>query len=105
MSSRIGALGDGHGPHRFGHLFVGDAAMSLDPLSSQALFHAMAGAMQLSELILKFGIETEVGKTAISFEFQQQLERIWHQFEAEKLSYYAQERRWCHALFWERRAA
>ncbi|MCY7296318.1 NAD(P)/FAD-dependent oxidoreductase [Alteromonas sp. a30] len=84
---------------------VGDAAMSLDPLSSQALFQAMASAMQLSELIINFGIESEVSKTAISFEFQQQLERIWHQFEAEKLSYYAQERRWSTAIFWERRAA
>lgn len=84
---------------------IGDAAMSLDPLSSQALFQAMASAMQLSELIMKFGIDTEVGKTTIAFEFEQQLERIWHQLEAEKLSYYAQERRWCRSKFWERRAA
>ncbi len=84
---------------------IGDAAMSVDPLSSQALFQAMASAMQLSELIMKFGIDTEVGKTTIAFEFEQQLERIWHQLEAEKLSYYAQERRWCGSKFWERRAA
>lgn len=84
---------------------IGDAAMSFDPLSSQGMFNAMASAMQLSDLIVKFGIDSEVGKTTIAFEFHQQLERIWEQYEMHNQYYYAQERRWIKEAFWERRAA
>lgn len=84
---------------------IGDAAMSFDPLSSQGMFNAMASAMQLSDLILKFGIDSEVGKTTIAFEFHQQLERIWEQYEMHKQYCYAQERRWIKEAFWERRSA
>lgn len=84
---------------------IGDAAMSFDPLSSQGMFNAMASAMQLSDLIAKFGIDSEVGKTTIAFEFHQQLERIWQHYEMHKQYYYAQERRWAKEAFWERRAA
>lgn len=84
---------------------VGDAAMSFDPLGTDGMFNAMAGAMQLSELIGKFGIDSEVAVTTISCEYQQQLARLWQQLARSNQNSYAQERRWLNHLFWERRVA
>lgn len=84
---------------------VGDAAMSFDPLGTEGMFNAMASAMKLSELISKFGIESQVATTTITCEYQQQLERLWQQLARSNQNFYAQERRWLDHLFWERRAA
>lgn len=88
-----------------GWFAIGDAAMSFDPLVAQGMFNAMACAMQLSELINKFGIDSEVSTTTISCQFQQQLDRLWIQLARSNQNLYAQERRWLNNAFWERRAA
>lgn len=88
-----------------GWFAIGDAAMSFDPLGTQGMFNAMASAMQLNELIGKFGIDCEVSTTTISCQYQQQLERLWEQLARSNQNLYAQERRWKNNLFWERRAA
>ncbi len=84
---------------------IGDAAMSFDPLSSQGMFNAMASAMQLCDLILDTGIDSEQGKSAIAAAYQQQLEQIWQHYEGHKGFYYAQEKRWSNQPFWQRRLA
>lgn len=84
---------------------VGDAAMSFDPLSSQGMFNAMASAMQLCDLILEMGIDSEAAISDIANEFNLQLEQIWQHYEGHKRYYYAQEKRWIDQPFWQRRMA
>ncbi|NOX91324.1 MAG: FAD-dependent monooxygenase [Gammaproteobacteria bacterium] len=78
---------------------IGDAAMSLDPLSSQGMFNAMASAMQLSDLLIEKGIDS----VDIAPQYTQQSERIWQQYLHHKKFFYQQERRWQQADFWYRR--
>lgn len=84
---------------------IGDAAMSFDPLSSQGMFNAMASAMQLCDLILEMGIDSEAAISDIANEFNLQLEQIWQHYEGHKRYYYAQEKRWIDQPFWQRRMA
>lgn len=74
---------------------LGDAAISFDPLSSQGIFHAMASAMQLADLIL-------AQKDVLS-EYKKQIEQIWLQYLIHKNTFYRQETRWKHSPFWQRR--
>ena len=82
---------------------IGDAAMSFDPLSSQGMFNAMATAMQLSDLIMEKGIQSEDSLRSIATEYEQQRERIWRYYQYHKQLYYRQERRWRDSEFWGRR--
>jgi flavin-dependent dehydrogenase len=85
---------------------LGDAALSFDPLSSQGMFNAMAGAMQLSELISETGIINNPVK-AKQEQFQAvytgQMNSIWEHYVKHKNIFYGQERRWKEREFWKRR--
>ena len=85
---------------------LGDAAISFDPLSSQGIFNAMAGAVQLSDLIHQLGILSNQDPSGIR-DFQtiyaQQTERIWQHYLRHKEFFYRQEKRWKGAEFWKRR--
>jgi flavin-dependent dehydrogenase len=86
---------------------IGDAAMSFDPLSSQGMFNAMAGAMQLANLITDSGPEflTDPNKMAqVQNVYQQQLDSIWQHYLRHKNIFYSQEQRWSNSPFWLRRA-
>ncbi|SHE65618.1 NAD(P)/FAD-dependent oxidoreductase [Pedobacter caeni] len=75
---------------------LGDAAMSFDPLSSQGMFNAMAGAVQLAELMMESGLE-------IQNSYTHQLDRIWEHYTRHKRIYYREEMRWKDSAFWKRR--
>jgi flavin-dependent dehydrogenase len=77
---------------------LGDAAISFDPLSSQGMFNAMACAMQLRELIFKFGFTDELQKN-----YSSQIETIWKHYIQHKNLFYKQEQRWHQDEFWKRR--
>jgi flavin-dependent dehydrogenase len=85
---------------------VGDAAMSFDPLSSQGMFNAMAGALQLADLLL-MDKQTSLNnpeKTAqIQAEYTLQMDNIWNRYIQHKNLFYTQEQRWKNAAFWKRR--
>lgn len=85
---------------------IGDAAMSFDPLSSQGMFNAMAGAMQLSELLLEAAQHTP-DLTELSTFVQQgysaQMDNVWNHYLKHKHTFYSQEQRWKEATFWQRR--
>jgi flavin-dependent dehydrogenase len=85
---------------------LGDAAISFDPLSSQGIFNAMAGALQLSDLIHQMGVLSNQHTSGIR-DFQtiytQQTDRIWQHYLKHKEFFYRQEKRWIGAEFWKRR--
>ncbi|MEQ3499370.1 tryptophan 7-halogenase [Tenacibaculum sp. SSH1-16] len=85
---------------------LGDAAMSFDPLSSQGMFNAMANAMQLQKLLIKYDFikdldSTKEGKFNILYE--NQLQQVWNHYLKHKNFFYSTETRWKEATFWKRR--
>lgn len=89
-----------------GWVALGDAAMSFDPLSSQGMFNAMAGAMQLSELIEETGlINNYDSKKSEQFQsiYTHQMNNIWEHYVKHKNIFYRQEQRWKEEPFWKRR--
>jgi flavin-dependent dehydrogenase len=85
---------------------IGDAAISFDPLSSQGMFHAMASAMQLKELITKHDIISNCNSNYMDNfkkEYNDQIDKIWEHYIQHKDLFYRQERRWMNSTFWKRR--
>jgi len=77
---------------------LGDAALSFDPLSSQGMYNAMAGAMQLQNLLLQYGFTETLQNMHTA-----QTEHIWHSYLNHKMFFYQAETRWKTAAFWARR--
>lgn len=85
---------------------LGDAAISFDPLSSQGMFHAMASAMQLRELISRFEVicnPSEQKAAQFQAEYTRQTDHIWKHYLKHRNLFYREEIRWKAAPFWERR--
>lgn len=74
-------------------LAIGDAAMSLDPLSSHGIASAMHGGMLAAEAVL----------TGDSQRYFNAIERMWSGYESMRRGFYAAERRWAGAPFWVNR--
>ncbi len=77
---------------------LGDAALSFDPLSSQGMYNAMAGAMQLQDLLVRYGFTETLQKM-----HTEQTEHIWHHYLKHKSIFYQAETRWKGSAFWKRR--
>lgn len=73
-----------------GWLAIGDAAISLDPLSSHGIASAMHGGMLAAEAIV----------TGDSQRYFNALEGMWSGYESMRRGYYAAERRWAGSPFW-----
>lgn len=85
---------------------LGDAAMSFDPLSSQGMYNAMAGALQLTDLIQQTGLlvnDDLQNLNVFNTTYTQQMTSIWQQYLHHKNLFYGQERRWVGEEFWRRR--
>ena len=78
-----------------GWLAIGDAAMSLDPLSSHGIAAALHGGMLAAEAIL----------TADARRYAAAMEGTWNGYASMRRAFYAAERRWAGAGFWGRRVA
>ena len=78
-----------------GWLAAGDAAMSLDPLSSHGIAAALHGGMLAAEAILG----GDAGRYAGA------MEAMWDGYASMRRTFYAGERRWAGTRFWSRRAA
>ena len=78
-----------------GWLAVGDAAASVDPLSSSGLANALRGATAAASAIIEAGnIEAYRGQVASTF----------LGYATDRVSVYGRERRWAGHAFWRRRA-
>jgi flavin-dependent dehydrogenase len=73
-----------------GWLAIGDAAVSLDPLSSHGIASAMHGGMMAAEAIL----------TGDSKRYVAAIDRMWSGYQSMRGGFYAAERRWPAAPFW-----
>ncbi|WP_299216529.1 tryptophan 7-halogenase [uncultured Dokdonia sp.] len=85
---------------------LGDAAISFDPLSSQGMFHAMASAMQLKNLLIDSAIihrHTNQKEAVFQKRYTLQIHAIWDQYLHHKNIFYKAETRWKESPFWKRR--
>ena len=82
-----------------GWVTVGDSAFSLDPLSSQGIFHALASAIVAAEAIIDSG---KKGTNAI-VDYCASLEQAWSNYKVQRRDYYRVENRWPNECFWKRR--
>lgn len=85
---------------------IGDAAMSFDPLSAQGMFHAMASAMQLGDLLTRrdgIWITDEKYLRNLQSQYSTQMDRVWEQYRYHHNLYYGAEQRWGDCPFWRRR--
>lgn len=92
-----GAAGSAAGD---GWFAAGDCTLSLDPLSSQGLFNALVTGMEAGEAAHAL----LDGNAAAIQGHAMRIGRIWHAYLAHHRTYYAMERRWQDAPFWQRRA-
>jgi flavin-dependent dehydrogenase len=76
-------------------LAIGDAAMSLDPLSSHGIAAALHGGMLAAEAILG----------GAAHRYATAMETMWDAYTSMRRAFYAEERRWPGRGFWARRAA
>jgi flavin-dependent dehydrogenase len=82
-------------------LAVGDAAMALDPLSSQGVYRALETGLQAAE-----AIRDPLSCAAEAFrKYSAQLEEHFNRYLAVRAYYYTRESRWPDSLFWKRRRA
>ena len=114
LASAIGAIAPGHAEKPRlcaansvarsaagdGWLAAGDSAMSLDPLSSQGLFNALATGLEAGEATLAL----LAGDGQAMHSYAGRIGRIWQAYVRHHAVYYGMETRWREAPFWVRRS-
>jgi len=84
-----------------GWLAVGDAAVALDPLSSQGILNAL-----VTGLLGATAVDASLrGQHAALAAYERRLATVWSSYESNRRAAYALERRWPAAPFWARRTA
>ena len=78
-----------------GWLAIGDAAASLDPLSSHGIASAMNGGMLAAEAVL----------SGDSQRYFHAVDAMWSAYQTMRRAFYSSELRWAGAPFWRRRVA
>ena len=79
---------------------VGDAAFTLDLLSSQGIFFALYSGIRGARTILK--IEAGAGPEALA-DYQEALERVFRSGVQTRFYYYSQESRFADQAYWQER--
>ena len=82
-------------------LAVGDAAMAVDPLSSQGLYNALKSAIEASRAIQQHFTGDRTGLRNYGVRVQQRFPR----FLEMRSAYYGREVRWRDSAFWQQRVA
>lgn len=76
-----------------GWLAIGDAALSMDPLSSHGIAAALHGGMLAAEAIVSRDTQRYISA----------MEKMWDGYASMRRTFYAAETRWPGAAFWARR--
>jgi 2-polyprenyl-6-methoxyphenol hydroxylase-like FAD-dependent oxidoreductase len=84
-----------------GWIAVGDAALSLDPLSAQGLFNALYTGLKGAEAVSA----ALAGDPAALADYAARLKQIYHAYLDHRTAFYALEGRWATEPFWRRRVA
>jgi flavin-dependent dehydrogenase len=82
-----------------GWLALGDAARAIDPLSSQGISWALASGLDTASVVL------DAQPVTASARYEAEWEERFQECLFTRQGYYASERRWSQALFWQRRSA
>jgi flavin-dependent dehydrogenase len=82
-----------------GWMAIGDAALSLDPLSAQGLLHAMFTALMAAEAVDRY----LKGDVDPADQYTQVVTNIYRTYCQHLKSQYQTEDRWPNSLFWQRR--
>jgi flavin-dependent dehydrogenase len=80
-------------------LAVGDAAMAMDPLSGQGIYHALQMGLRAAQTIS----EQLAGKRAALAQYATHIDDSFNQYVRARAAYYQQEQRWPQVAFWQRR--
>jgi flavin-dependent dehydrogenase len=80
-------------------LAAGDAALAVDPLSSQGVSRALTSGMGAAEAIDC----CLAGRPAAAVEYVQSLSAALHRYSVAHAAHYGRERRWPQSIFWRRR--
>jgi flavin-dependent dehydrogenase len=80
---------------------VGDARMTLDPLSSSGILSAVRSGRDAAQLIF----QVDGGIHEIIQEYREQTMKMYAHYLRERQFYYSRERRWLKARFWLRRVS
>ena len=80
-------------------LAVGDAAMSVDPLSAQGIYRALESGIAAAETI-----GADAGEKAHAVQrYERRVQKAFHAYLRKRMTYYRSETRWPQSLFWSRR--
>ena len=82
-------------------LAVGDAAVSLDPLSSQGIVTALECAIDAAGAI----VQHLCGNRSALPAYALRITKVYRKYLVERAQYYGAERRWSTSAFWQRRQA
>jgi flavin-dependent dehydrogenase len=82
-------------------LAAGDAAIALDPLSSQGILSALYSGLKAAKAIMG----CLVGDREALPQYNVSIMQVYAQFLRDRLHYYGAERRWPESLFWKTRRA
>jgi flavin-dependent dehydrogenase len=80
-------------------LAVGDAALAMDPLSGQGIYHALQMGLRAAHAIG----ERLAGKHAAFAQYATHIDESFNQYLRARAAYYQQEQRWPQSVFWQRR--
>jgi flavin-dependent dehydrogenase len=80
-------------------LAVGDAALAMDPLSGQGIYHALRMGLRAAQAIG----EQLAGKPAALVQYATHMDESFNQYLRTRAAYYKEEQRWPQAAFWQRR--
>ena len=98
MSARSEMLDCTAGRH---WLATGDAAVSVDPLSSQGILYALRSGVAAAQAIEECRAGSRFALEELSRSTRHSFDRYWYT----RRMYYSRERRWPDSVFWRRRVA
>lgn len=81
-------------------LFVGDAAIASDPLSSQGIFFALYSGIKAAETIIKSHNEKDKKETHLNL-YSQSIERVYNETQRSRQYHYNNEYRYRHLPYWK----
>jgi flavin-dependent dehydrogenase len=85
--------------HGEGWLAAGDAAIALDPLSSQGILSALYSGLKAAKAV----IGVLAGDRDALLQYDVSILKLYTQFLRDRRLYYGVERRWPERLFWKTR--
>ena len=85
--------------HGEGWLAAGDAAIALDPLSSQGILSALYSGLKAGKAVIGY----LAGDREALLQYDSSILKLYTQFLRDRRLYYSAERRWPESLFWQTR--